>query len=210
MTPTPVQRLEASRARLRSAWKARSDKPRTGDGPEAGDGLLPWLQKALAAWWSKHPLNGIAQVAAEVAEPAARSVLAPEAERHPLRLVALAAGAGALVVALRPWRWLPQAALSSLLLTTLWPHGNLQRWLSGGGLSRWLASGELSRLLAGQAAAPAPATPTTPTDAAPPHGAATAAPAAAAAPTSSTAQGGEAASYTAPRPTPMAAATSDF
>ncbi|WP_295636410.1 hypothetical protein [uncultured Methylibium sp.] len=198
MSASAAQRLEASRARLRSAWQARRGDASPGGLPPSGDGLLPWLEHALTSWWNKHPLKGIAQVAADVAEPAARSLLTPEAERHPLRLVALAAGAGALVIAVRPWRWLPQAALSSLLLGALWPHGSLQRWLSGGGLMRWLASGELSRLVAGLAGAPAAAD--APTPASPASAASTASPAA---------QADAAMSYSAPRPAPMATTATD-
>ncbi len=204
---TPAQRLEASRARLRSAWQAKRGDASRGGLPPAGDGLLPWLEHALISWWNKHPLKGIAQVAADVAEPAARSLLKPEAERHPLRLVAIAAGAGALVIAVRPWRWLPQAALSSLLLGALWPHGSLQRWLSGGGLMRWLASGELSRLVAGLAGAPADASGETPADG--PRAADAPAPSNASPAASPAAQAEAAMSYSAPRPAPMAPAAAD-
>lgn len=204
---TPAQRLEASRARLRSAWQAKRGDASRGGLPPAGDGLLPWLEHALISWWNKHPLKGIAQVAADVAEPAARSLLKPEAERHPLRLVAIAAGAGALVIAVRPWRWLPQAALSSLLLGALWPHGSLQRWLSGGGLMRWLASGELSRLVAGLAGAPADPSGGTPADA--PRAADAPAPSNASPAASPAAQAEAAMSYSAPRPAPMAPAAAD-
>lgn len=155
---TPVERLGRSRARLRSAWiepqgpsrrgRAGAFAPRdaTGASPD-GDGLVDLLVSMLLGWWRQHPLRKAADVASELAEPAARALLAPTAARHPLRLVALAAGAGALLVALRPWRWLPQAALSSALLSTLWPHG---------GLTRWLGSGELGRLLAELLATRAP------------------------------------------------------
>jgi len=210
---TPVQRLEASRERLRSAWRARRGAgPAQSGPPTSGDGLLPWLEHALTSWWNKHPLKGIAQVAADVAAPAARSLLEPEAERHPLRLVAIAAAAGALVMAVRPWRWLPQAALSSLLIGALWPHGSLQRWLSGGGLMRWLASGELSRLIAGLAAAPTETsndgTPTNSRTPAP--GPAPTTVAASAGPSAAvTGHAGAATSYTPPRPAPMATAAAD-
>lgn len=211
---TPAQRLEASRARLRSAWQAKRGDASRGGLPPAGDGLLPWLEHALISWWNKHPLKGIAQVAADVAEPAARSLLKPEAERHPLRLVAIAAGAGALVIAVRPWRWLPQAALSSLLLGALWPHGSLQRWLSGGGLMRWLASGELSRLVAGFAAMPPAASATASADPSAEaqsdaHAPTPSPPAPAASAASPAAQADAAMSYSVPRPAPMATAAAD-
>ena len=189
---TPIERLERSRARLRKTWVGtrrpprrdpqRSSETRPNDAdasPGAGEeNTLDVLTSMLKRWWERHPLRQVSDIAAEVAAPAARSILGSLAERHPLRLVALAAGVGALLVAVRPWRWLPQAALSSLLLSALWPRGGPSRWLSAGGLASLLASGDLSRLLAslaGQAPAdsaadrdeaidprPAPAAPSSP------------------------------------------------
>lgn len=160
----PVERLARSRARLRSAWigkrrPPRRDATRTSTSetqpndaaaePEAGDeSTLDVLMSMVTHWWERHPLRQVTDMAAEVAAPAARSILGSMAERHPLRLLALAAGAGALLVAVRPWRWLPQAALSSLLISAVWPRGGPSRWLSGGGLASLLTSGDLSRLLA--------------------------------------------------------------
>lgn len=168
---TPIERLERSRERLRKSWVGKRRAPRRDPqrpssetrpndagaaAPEAGDdSTLDVLVSMLTRWWERHPLRQVSDIAAEVAAPAARSILGSLAERHPLRLVALAAGAGALLVAVRPWRWLPQAALSSMLLSALWPRGGPSRWLSAGGLASLLASGDLSRLLAslaGQAA----------------------------------------------------------
>lgn len=168
---TPIERLERSRARLRKTWLGKRRAPRRDPqrpspetrkndagaaAPEAGDeSTLDVVMSMLTRWWEHHPLRQVSDIAAEVAAPAARSILGSLAERHPLRLVALAAGAGALLVAVRPWRWLPQAALSSMLLSALWPRGGPSRWLSAGGLATLLANGDLSRLLAslaGQAA----------------------------------------------------------
>jgi hypothetical protein len=159
---TPIERLERSRARLRKTWVGKRRPPRrdpqrsaetrpndTGTSPDAGEeSTLDVLTSMLTRWWERHPLRQVSDIAAEVAAPAARSILGSLAERHPLRLVALAAGVGALLVAVRPWRWLPQAALSSLLLSAVWPRGGPSRWLSAGGLASLLASGDLSRLLA--------------------------------------------------------------
>ncbi|WP_428422585.1 hypothetical protein [Methylibium sp.] len=157
---TPIERLGRSRARLRSTWivqqrparqgRAGACAPRdaAGASPPVGEGTIDLLASMLARWWQRHPLHEAVNVASELGGPAARRLLASTAERHPLRLLALAAGAGALLVALRPWRWLPQAALSSALLTTLRPRGSLTRWLGTGGLASLLTSGELSRLLA--------------------------------------------------------------
>lgn len=165
---TPIERLERSRARLRKTWVGkrrpprrdpqRSSETRPNDADAAADAgeesTLDVLTSMLTRWWERHPLRQVSDIAAEVAAPAARSILGSLAERHPLRLVALAAGAGALLVAVRPWRWLPQAALSSLLLSALWPRGGPSRWLSAGGLASLLASGDLSRLLASLAGQP--------------------------------------------------------
>ncbi|MDP1790333.1 MAG: hypothetical protein Q8L12_07120 [Methylibium sp.] len=192
---TPIERLERSRARLRKTWvgtrrpprrdpqRSSETRPNDADASQGAgeENTLDVLTSMLKRWWERHPLRQVSDIAAEVAAPAARSILGSLAERHPLRLVALAAGAGALLVAVRPWRWLPQAALSSLLLSALWPRGGPSRWLSAGGLASLLASGDLSRLLAslaslaGQAPAdsaadrdeatdprPAPATPSSP------------------------------------------------
>lgn len=196
---TPIERLERSRARLRKTWVGnrrapRRDPPRSASEtrsndadastPEAGDdSTLDVLVSMLTRWWERHPLHQVFDVAAEVAAPAARSIVGPLAERHPLRLVALAAGAGALLMVVRPWRWLPQAALSSVLLSALWPRGGPSRWLSAGGLATLLANGDLSRLLASLAGqAPdgpisdrdGPEAPEQATAAAPPTAAATA------------------------------------
>ncbi|QAZ40481.1 hypothetical protein C1M51_14205 [Methylibium sp. Pch-M] len=168
---TPIERLERSRARLRKTWVGKRRAPRRdpqrssaetspndagATAPQAGDdSTLDVLVSMLTRWWERHPLHQVFDIAAEVAAPAARSIVGPLAERHPLRLVALAAGAGALLMVVRPWRWLPQAALSSVLLSALWPRGGPSRWLSAGGLATLLANGDLSRLLAslaGQAA----------------------------------------------------------
>lgn len=196
---TPIERLERSRARLRKTWVGnrrapRRDSPRSGSEtrsndtdastPEAGDdSTLDVLVSMLTRWWERHPLHQVFDIAAEVAAPAARSIVGPLAERHPLRLVALAAGAGALLMVARPWRWFPQAALSSVLLSALWPRGGPSRWLSAGGLATLLANGDLSRLLASLAGqAPdgpisdrhGPEAPEQATAAAPPKAAATA------------------------------------
>ncbi|MBN9204835.1 hypothetical protein [Methylibium petroleiphilum] len=200
---TPIERLERSRARLRKTWVGKRRAPRRDPqrpssetrpndagaaAPDDGDdSTLDVLVSMLTRWWERHPLRQVSDIAAEVAAPAARSILGSLAERHPLRLVALAAGAGALLVAVRPWRWLPQAALSSMLLSALWPRGGPSRWLSAGGLASLLASGDLSRLLAslaGQAAdgpisdRDGPEAPEQATAAAPPAAAAAAADAA--------------------------------
>ncbi len=152
-----VQRLAQSRLRLQKAWR-RSHRPDHEDEP-SHDGSSPSLFSLLASagsrWWRRHPLRLPGALAARVAAPAARAALAPTAQQHPLGLLAAAAGVGALLVLTRPWRWLPRAAVSSALLSAVWPRGSLQHWLDAGG--RWLASDGAQRLYSG-ADGPASAT----------------------------------------------------
>lgn len=54
------------------------------------------LREAARGWWEQHP----AHLAVDLALP----LLQAWARRRPLRLLAVAAGAGALVVLARPWR----------------------------------------------------------------------------------------------------------
>jgi hypothetical protein len=56
---------------------------------------------ALKTWWQHHP----ARPATALAGSAARSVLKPVADRHPVALVVGAAAVGASIVAIKPWRW---------------------------------------------------------------------------------------------------------
>jgi hypothetical protein len=67
---------------------------------------------ALKTWWQHHP----ARPATALAGSAARSVLKPVADRHPVALVVGAAAVGASIVAIKPWRWgLRPAVLAGLL-----------------------------------------------------------------------------------------------
>ena len=69
-----------------------------------------WLtiKNAINGWWQNHP----AQLAIDLAAP----VLGKYAEKKPLQLLGLAAGVGAAVVLLRPWRLV---SMTGILLTTL-------------------------------------------------------------------------------------------
>jgi hypothetical protein len=103
-----LQALQASRARLRLALVQAADDTaaanRSGsrDGPDAAPGTGPpaWLLHLLAHWWHGHPWRGWSLLAADAADAVAR----PLAQRHPLALVAGAAGVGALLVWSRAWR----------------------------------------------------------------------------------------------------------
>lgn len=80
----------------------------------AGSLLLELTQ----LWWARQP----ARVGVQLAGDAAALVLAPIAREHPVRLVLGAAAAGAVLVALRPWRWLGRSAITPALLMGLLPQ----------------------------------------------------------------------------------------
>jgi hypothetical protein len=61
-------------------------------------------------WWQRHPLHAAGQLA--------RPVLERYAREEPLKLVAVAAAAGALVVLARPWRLLTASGVAATLFKT--------------------------------------------------------------------------------------------
>lgn len=116
MTLPAVERLLVSRERLRLALQGGAPQPPGSTDP--GQPPRPVADLALSALrlaWLGHPWRALAGVLRD----AATLLLAPQAARHPLRLLAVAAVAGALMVALRPWRWLGRpmvlATVGSLL-----------------------------------------------------------------------------------------------
>ncbi|MDN3920650.1 hypothetical protein [Roseateles violae] len=111
-------RLEGSRARLRAQLL---DLPGPGEAASARDGLSHRLQvlwralrrrlqgspmaslamNSVQGWWQRHPLRA----GSELLVHELNIGVAPALRRHPVRVLALAAAAGALVIWLRPWRW---------------------------------------------------------------------------------------------------------
>lgn len=61
-------------------------------------------------WWRRHPANAVVQLA--------RPVLGRYARQKPAKLVAIAAGTGALLVLIKPWRLLSATALIAAVLKT--------------------------------------------------------------------------------------------
>ncbi|WP_143684563.1 hypothetical protein [Variovorax sp. KK3] len=64
-------------------------------------------RSAVGRWWKRHPLSG----AVELMHP----LLEGYAHRHPAKLIAYGAGAGALLWVLKPWRLLSTATFVALL-----------------------------------------------------------------------------------------------
>lgn len=129
---TPQQRLAISRRALfnqigdvaeQDAKPARtantsSIPPRAtpSAGPRTKRGLLsglPWLgvaQSFGARWWRRHPANAVVQLA--------QPLLQRYAKKQPGKLIAYAAGTGALLVIIKPWRLLSFTALVAAVLKT--------------------------------------------------------------------------------------------
>jgi hypothetical protein len=120
--PTAAQRLEASRARLRTALLEIAHPPPKpsllGDlkiGSFAHQLLervkaLPGAALVIDAfehWWAEHPLHA----AGSLAEEASRRYVGPLARKNPVAVVVGGVVFGALLVASKPWRWLLRPAL---------------------------------------------------------------------------------------------------
>jgi len=124
-------RLERSRDALRLAMRGR-DVPVGRESSDAfGSPHRGWagslretvravpgadvVMDVLSHWWANHPLHSAATVAGE----AARGLAGPTARRNPVGLVVGALVCGALMVRLKPWRWLPRTLLFAGLLPQL-------------------------------------------------------------------------------------------
>lgn len=134
----PLERLEQSRALLRSAMT-----PAPGLTTEAqAHGIAGWLHRlrespaiaivldALSGWWSKHPMRLVAEAAGDAVAATAR----PIAQHNPVLLVVVAALAGATLTWSRPWRWLVKpalfAGLAPQLVSRVLANLPLESWLS--------------------------------------------------------------------------------
>jgi hypothetical protein len=132
MNATPVERLAVSREHLRVALggeQGRSGADNVDPSAEAPTDpgrktgfedlrSLPGARlviEAIGLWWNRHPLRATSLLAAE----AAKAVVAPLAQRHPLLLVAGALVAGGLLARSRPWRWGFGSALFAGMLPQL-------------------------------------------------------------------------------------------
>lgn len=75
-----------------------------------GVAWAPMARGMARHWWQRHPLHAAGQLA--------RPVLERYARQEPLKLVAVAAAAGALVVLARPWRLLTASGVAATLFKT--------------------------------------------------------------------------------------------
>jgi len=120
---TPHERLALSRRAL-VAQLGGNDRPADDGAPvEATVSLraksesiidrVAWASVArnvIQRWWRRHPANAAGQLARPVIERYARE--------QPAKLIAAAAGTGALLVLVRPWRLLSITAVLAAVLKT--------------------------------------------------------------------------------------------
>ena len=120
---TPQQRLAVSRRALVEQLQGREHRAYA-DGPvdeavprrprrETVIDRIAWASVARSVaqrWWRRHPANAAGQLARPLIERYARE--------QPAQLMAAAAGAGALIVLIRPWRLLSITAVLAAVLKT--------------------------------------------------------------------------------------------
>ncbi|MEF7614624.1 hypothetical protein V4F39_11950 [Aquincola sp. MAHUQ-54] len=119
---TPAERLALSRARMRSflteGGSKRRRKATVGDasGLPGIDLLMAKLKEhpvaaavydAVTNWWKSHPVHAFGVIAGA----AARDAAGPLVRRYPLAMVCAALVAGAIVVRIKPWRFVLKSAL---------------------------------------------------------------------------------------------------
>lgn len=80
------------------------------DGYISGFPALAVARNIGERWWRRHPANAVVQLA--------RPLLGRYARQKPAKLVAIAAGTGALLMLTRPWRLLSATALIAAVLKT--------------------------------------------------------------------------------------------
>lgn len=112
---TPQARLERSRKAIARQLAHRTDAQHAHDEVETFDddalppsGIWSAAKRAARAWWIRHPLH----TAVDFARPA----LEDYALREPVKLIGIAAGAGAAVALLKYWRVLSIGGIAFAML----------------------------------------------------------------------------------------------
>ena len=112
---TPQARLERSRRAIARQLAHRAGTQQVHDTPDILDdealppvGIWSTAKRAACVWWKRHPL----QTAVDFARPA----LEDYAHREPMKLVGIAAGAGAAVALLKYWRVLSIGGIALAML----------------------------------------------------------------------------------------------
>ncbi|WP_162583606.1 hypothetical protein [Variovorax sp. PBS-H4] len=121
---TPQERLAISRRALVAQLQGRghgaytsSEQVDEPDAPPVGRETIidriAWAavgRNVVQRWWRRHPANAAGQLARPLIERYARE--------QPVKLIAAAAGTGALIVLVRPWRLLSITAVLAAVLKT--------------------------------------------------------------------------------------------
>ncbi|WP_162585596.1 hypothetical protein [Variovorax sp. RA8] len=120
---TPQQRLAISRRALVAQLQGREHRASNGEPADEAAAQqtrretiidrVAWAsvtRNVVQRWWRRHPANAAGQLARPLIERYARE--------QPGKLIAAAAGTGALVVLIRPWRLLSITAVLAAVLKT--------------------------------------------------------------------------------------------
>ncbi len=102
---------EAPASGARSHFDDERGEPRGRSDPQTGN-TWQTIKRAAQVWWNHHP----AQLALDLAKPALQTY----ARRQPVKLLLVAAGAGAAIALIRPWRL---ASLTGVLLAAVKSSG---------------------------------------------------------------------------------------
>lgn len=130
---TATERLEMSRARLRTAMSPTRRQVALSDGAGSPGWLtrienLPGMRviiDALKNWWLGHPLRPVVRLAHHTTDAFAM----PVAQSHPIAMVSAGVVLGALVIAARPWRWFLKRALFAGLVPQIVSSLPIDSWL---------------------------------------------------------------------------------
>lgn len=125
---SPAQRLAQSRnalvrhmngdesardsGRLPQDGETRDRREGPDDGDRNDDTIFSTVSHALGVWWRHHPFNAAVDLA--------RPMVQGYARQHPVKLIGIAAAAGAAAVILKPWRLV---SIGGLLLATVKSSG---------------------------------------------------------------------------------------